>query len=33
MLPIPGSGSLEHLEENVLAAGVRLAAEDLAVLG
>jgi aryl-alcohol dehydrogenase-like predicted oxidoreductase len=33
MLPIPGSGSLEHLEENVRAAGVRLAAEDLAVLG
>ncbi len=32
MLPIPGTGSLEHLEENVLAARVRLAAEDLAAL-
>jgi aryl-alcohol dehydrogenase-like predicted oxidoreductase len=33
MLPIPGTASLEHLEENVRAAGIRLAAEDLAVLG
>ena len=33
MLPIPGTGSLKHLEENVLAAQVRLAAEDLAALG
>jgi aryl-alcohol dehydrogenase-like predicted oxidoreductase len=32
MLPIPGTGSLKHLEENVLAAGVELAAEDLAAL-
>jgi aryl-alcohol dehydrogenase-like predicted oxidoreductase len=32
MLPIPGTGSFKHLEENVLAAGVKLAAEDLAAL-
>jgi pyridoxine 4-dehydrogenase len=32
MLPIPGTGSLQHLEENVLAARVELAAEDLAAL-
>jgi pyridoxine 4-dehydrogenase len=32
MLPIPGTGSLQHLEENVLAARVSLAAEDLAAL-
>ncbi|HWG01958.1 MAG TPA: aldo/keto reductase [Trebonia sp.] len=29
MLPIPGTGSLAHLEENVGAASVRLTAEDL----
>jgi len=33
MLPIPGTGSLEHLEENVAAAGIRLSAPDLALLG
>lgn len=33
MLPIPGTGSLEHLEENTAAAGIRLGAEDLAALG
>ena len=33
MLPIPGTGSLEHLEENTAAAGKRLSAEDLAALG
>jgi len=33
MLPIPGTGSLEHLEENTAAAGIRLSAEDLAALG
>jgi aryl-alcohol dehydrogenase-like predicted oxidoreductase len=33
MLPIPGTGSIAHLEENVAAAGLRLAAEDLKVLG
>jgi pyridoxine 4-dehydrogenase len=29
MLPIPGTGSVEHLEENVAAAGIRLTEEDL----
>ncbi|MDW8467685.1 MAG: aldo/keto reductase [Burkholderiales bacterium] len=33
MLPIPGTASLAHLEENVAAAALRLAAEDLAELG
>jgi pyridoxine 4-dehydrogenase len=32
MLPIPGTGNLAHLEENVGAASVKLAAEDLASL-
>jgi aryl-alcohol dehydrogenase-like predicted oxidoreductase len=32
MLPIPGTSSLAHLEENVAAAGLRLSAEDLAEL-
>jgi len=32
MLPIPGTGTLAHLEENVGAASVRLTAEDLASL-
>ena len=32
MLPIPGTGSLEHLEENTAAAGIRLGTEDLAAL-
>jgi aryl-alcohol dehydrogenase-like predicted oxidoreductase len=32
LLPIPGTGSLEHLEENVAAAGLRLDPEDLAAL-
>lgn len=32
MLPIPGTARLAHLEENVAAAGLRLAAEDLAAL-
>ena len=32
VLPIPGTGSLEHLEENVAAAGLRLDPEDLAAL-
>jgi pyridoxine 4-dehydrogenase len=30
MLPIPGTGGLAHLAENVGAASVRLTAEDLA---
>jgi pyridoxine 4-dehydrogenase len=29
MLPIPGTGSVEHLEENVAAASIRLTPEDL----
>ena len=32
-LPIPGTGSVAHLEENVAAAALRLPAEDLAALG
>jgi pyridoxine 4-dehydrogenase len=32
MLPIPGTGSLAHLEENFRAAALRLAADDRAVL-
>jgi pyridoxine 4-dehydrogenase len=32
MLPIPGTGSVEHLEENVAAAALRLSDEDLAAL-
>jgi aryl-alcohol dehydrogenase-like predicted oxidoreductase len=33
MLPIPGTGSIEHLEENVKAASLSLSAQDLALLG
>jgi len=33
MLPIPGTASIAHLEENVAAAGLRLPAADLALLG
>lgn len=33
MLPIPGTASVAHLEENVSAAALRLGAEDLAALG
>ena len=29
MLPIPGTGSIEHLEQNVAAAAVRLSPEDM----
>ena len=29
MLPIPGTGSIEHLEQNIGAAAVRLSSEDL----
>jgi pyridoxine 4-dehydrogenase len=32
MLPIPGTGSLGHLEENVAAAGIELNAEDMRAL-
>ena len=33
MLPIPGTSSVEHLEENVAAAAVELEPEDLEALG
>jgi aryl-alcohol dehydrogenase-like predicted oxidoreductase len=33
MLPIPGTGSIPHLEENVAAAALKLAAADLKALG
>jgi aryl-alcohol dehydrogenase-like predicted oxidoreductase len=33
MLPIPGTSSVEHLEENVAAAAIQLSAEELAELG
>lgn len=32
MLPIPGTGSVEHLEENVAAAELKLTADELATL-
>jgi len=32
MLPIPGTKSLEHLEDNIAAADLKLSAEDLAAL-
>jgi|SRR5215211_2651374 len=32
MLPIPGTGSLAHLEENVAAAGLELTGDELALL-
>lgn len=32
MLPIPGTGSLEHLEENVMAATIELSQEDVRAL-
>jgi len=33
MLPIPGTGSIAHLEENVAAAALQLSAEELRALG
>ena len=33
VLPIPGTGSLQHLEENVAAAGLRLGERELRLLG
>jgi pyridoxine 4-dehydrogenase len=33
MLAIPGTGSVEHLQENMAASRVNLTAEDLADLG
>jgi aryl-alcohol dehydrogenase-like predicted oxidoreductase len=32
MLTIPGTGSIQHLEENVAAAGLRLGSEEIAAL-
>jgi aryl-alcohol dehydrogenase-like predicted oxidoreductase len=32
MLPIPGTASIAHLEENMRAAGLRLSAEDVRAL-
>jgi pyridoxine 4-dehydrogenase len=32
MLPIPGTSSIEHLEENVAASSVRLTDEDYQIL-
>jgi pyridoxine 4-dehydrogenase len=32
MLPIPGTGSVQHLEENVASAGLRLASQEIAAL-
>jgi aryl-alcohol dehydrogenase-like predicted oxidoreductase len=33
MLPIPGTSSLDHLEENIAAASIELSDDDLAALG
>jgi aryl-alcohol dehydrogenase-like predicted oxidoreductase len=33
MLPIPGTSSVAHLEENLAAAGLTLAAEDIHAIG
>ena len=33
MLPIPGTGSIEHLEQNIAAAAVRLSPQDMHELG
>jgi pyridoxine 4-dehydrogenase len=33
MLPIPGTSSVAHLEQNVAAASVRLSAAELAAIG
>jgi len=33
MLPIPGTSSIEHLEENVAASGIELSADELAEIG
>ena len=32
MLPIPGTSSVEHLEENVTAAALQLSADEIAEL-
>jgi aryl-alcohol dehydrogenase-like predicted oxidoreductase len=33
MLPIPGTSSVEHFEENVEAAEIKLSAEEVAAIG
>jgi len=33
MLPIPGTSSVAHLEEDVAAAGIKLSATELAAIG
>jgi aryl-alcohol dehydrogenase-like predicted oxidoreductase len=33
MLPIPGTSSVAHLEENIAAAAIELSDDDLALLG
>ncbi len=33
ILPIPGAGSLDQLEENIAASTLKLSAEDIAELG
>jgi len=33
MLPIPGTSSVAHLEENVAAAAIELSGDDLAAIG
>jgi pyridoxine 4-dehydrogenase len=32
MLPIPGTASVEHLEENVAAAGIQLSTDEVRAL-
>ena len=32
MLPIPGTSSVEHLEDNLAAAGIELSAEEVSEL-
>jgi pyridoxine 4-dehydrogenase len=32
MLPIPGSGSAEHVEENIAAAGIELSPDEIAAI-
>jgi aryl-alcohol dehydrogenase-like predicted oxidoreductase len=32
MLPIPGTGSIKHLEENIAAASIRLTPAEISVL-
>jgi pyridoxine 4-dehydrogenase len=32
MLPIPGTGSIKHLEENIAAASIKLTASEVSTL-